>query len=197
MALSDVFNASKIKEENEQLKKLMTPEMKNAINLQNYISELNKQIQTLQTQSNSLSSEINKKQSELNSTNEKIRQLNAQLFDVQDSIYLQDFGLYKPKYALCNSDAYKDRLSAIRQEQKNMIKNGIATTGNANWTVNGSKTQGSKMVHDMQKLLLRAFNSECDELINKVKYNNLDSAKNVSTLHVRLFQNSVQLWEYQ
>lgn len=177
MALSDVFNASKIKEENEQLKKLMTPEMKNAINLQNYISELNKQIQTLQTQSNSLSSEINKKQSELNSTNEKIRQLNAQLFDVQDSIYLQDFGLYKPKYALCNSDAYKDRLSAIRQEQKNMIKNGIATTGNANWTVNGSKTQGSKMVHDMQKLLLRAFNSECDELINKVKYNNLDSAK--------------------
>lgn len=28
----------------------------------------------------------------------------------------------------------------------------------------------------MQKLLLRAFNSECDELINKVKYNNYDAS---------------------
>ena len=28
----------------------------------------------------------------------------------------------------------------------------------------------------MQKLLLRAFNSECDEIINKVKYNNYDSS---------------------
>ena len=32
------------------------------------------------------------------------------------------------------------------------------------------------MVKDMQKLLLRAFNSECDEVVNKVKYNNFDSA---------------------
>ena len=32
------------------------------------------------------------------------------------------------------------------------------------------------MVKDMQKLLLRAFNSECDELVDKVKYNNYDKA---------------------
>lgn len=32
------------------------------------------------------------------------------------------------------------------------------------------------MVKDMQKLLLRAFNSECDELIDKVKYNTFDTA---------------------
>ena len=29
---------------------------------------------------------------------------------------------------------------------------------------------------DMQKLLLRAFNSECDEIISKVKYNNYDTS---------------------
>jgi hypothetical protein len=33
------------------------------------------------------------------------------------------------------------------------------------------------MVKDMQQLLLRAFNNECDECINNVKYNNFDSAK--------------------
>lgn len=29
----------------------------------------------------------------------------------------------------------------------------------------------------MQKLLLRAFNSECDETIGKVKYNNFETSK--------------------
>ena len=33
------------------------------------------------------------------------------------------------------------------------------------------------MVKDMQKLLLRAFNSECDETIGKVKYNNFETSK--------------------
>lgn len=32
------------------------------------------------------------------------------------------------------------------------------------------------MVKDTQKLLLRAFNSECDETIGKVKYNNFDAS---------------------
>lgn len=57
-----------------------------------------------------------------------------------------------------------------------MIKNNQAVTGNMKWTVNGNASQGKKMVKDMQKLLLRAFNSECDELIDKVKYNTFDTA---------------------
>jgi len=34
------------------------------------------------------------------------------------------------------------------------------------------------MVTDTQKLLLRAFNSECDELVSKVKYTNFDASLN-------------------
>lgn len=34
------------------------------------------------------------------------------------------------------------------------------------------------MVSDTQKLLLRAFNSECDELVAKVKYTNFDAFLN-------------------
>ena len=33
------------------------------------------------------------------------------------------------------------------------------------------------MVNDTQKLLLRAFNTECDELIGKVKFNNIESVE--------------------
>ena len=59
-----------------------------------------------------------------------------------------------------------------------MIKDKVAVSGNANWQVNGSTTKGRKMVSDTQKLLLRAFNSECDEVVSKVKYTNFDSSLN-------------------
>ena len=58
-----------------------------------------------------------------------------------------------------------------------MIKNEIAIVGNINWTVDGSKAKGAKMVRDIQKLLLRAFNSECDEVVSRVSYANFDSSK--------------------
>lgn len=60
--------------------------------------------------------------------------------------------------------------------QKAMIKDGSAVSGSADWQVNGSVVRGRKMIKDMQKLLLRAFNSECDEIINKIKYNNYNSS---------------------
>ena len=57
-----------------------------------------------------------------------------------------------------------------------MIKEKSAVNGATGWTVNGDATQGKKMVNDTQKLLLRAFNQECDELVNKVKYTNFDAS---------------------
>ena len=45
-----------------------------------------------------------------------------------------------------------------------------------NWTVNGSKSQGNKMVKDMQKLLLRAFNVECDDIVDNVKISNFEKS---------------------
>ena len=64
-----------------------------------------------------------------------------------------------------------------RDEQKQMIKAGKACSGNMNWTVNGSKSQGNKMVKDMQKLLLRAFNNDCDDIVRNVKLSNMDKSK--------------------
>ena len=57
-----------------------------------------------------------------------------------------------------------------------MIKDDTDVSGNIGWQVNGSEAKGRKLVRDMQKLLLRAFNSECDEIISKVKYNNYDTS---------------------
>lgn len=168
MGFTDFFHASKIKAENEELKKLMTPEMQEAINIQTHIKELN-------TTCNDLEKQISKRQKELDKLSSKIEEKKKSLIILDDEILYQDFGLYKPFFDFTTSEEYSSRLKIIRDKQKQCIKDGKATYGNLNWTVNGSKAQGNKMVRDMQKLLLRAFNSECDELVEKVKYNNFDS----------------------
>ena len=168
MGFTDFFHASKIKAENEELKKMMTPEMQEAINIQTHIKELN-------TTCNDLEKQISKRQKELDKLSSKIEEKKKSLIILDDEILYQDFGLYKPFFDFTTSEEYNSRLKIIRDKQKQCIKNDKATSGNMNWTVNGSKAQGNKMVRDMQKLLLRAFNSECDELVEKVKYNNFDS----------------------
>ena len=174
MGIMDILHASKIKKENERLlieledtKKLLTPEMMDACNLENHIREL-------QSKENAINESINKANADLDEIKSKIDTKQKMLVDVEEQLLYQDFALYKPKYEMVNSEAYKERLNKIRETQKALIKNDQAVTGNMNWTVNGSKSEGKKMVKDMQKLLLRAFNSECDEVISRVTYANIE-----------------------
>ena len=90
---------------------------------------------------------------------------------------MQSFGLYKPHFAFANSTEYKDELTKVRTQQKECIKAGRAATGRDDWAVNGDKRKGAKMIHDMQKLLIRAFNCECDDVIDHVKFNNIEAAE--------------------
>lgn len=168
--LSNTLNASKIQEENEQLKQMLTPEMQDALALQKHVAELQEKVSDLDRQ-------LTDKNTKLSELTEQIMDKRSDLIVLEEEILVQEFGLYKPMYDFANADGYKEELKLIRDQQKSLIKNNSAVTGNMGWTVNGSATKGKKMVSDMQKLLLRAFNSECDELIAKVKYNNFDAYK--------------------
>lgn len=167
MSIKDIFNASKIKAENDSLKSLMTPELQNASTLDLKTKELEKTIERL-------SNQIQEKEKNLSNLNDKISSLKKQIITFEEDITVQEFGLYQPRFSYATSDEYKSQLTEIRNEQKQCIKNNHAVTGNMNFTYNNSKSQGNKMVKDMQKLLLRAFNSECDETIGAVKYNNFE-----------------------
>lgn len=182
MGFFDIFNASKIKKENERLeieladaKKLLTPEMLDACNLE-------KHIRALQNEESKIQNNIAKSEATLKDVEAQIATKRRTLVDVDEQILYQEFALYKPKYEMVNSDAYKERLTIIRNKQKELIKNDQAVTGSTDWAVNGSKSEGKKMVKDMQKLLLRAFNSECDEVIDRVTYANIElSEKRINT----------------
>ena len=103
-----------------------------------------------------------------------ILQKQSEIISLDDEILVQSFGLFKPRYEFARALDYKDTLSELRKFQKQLIKDGAAVTGATDWQVNGSKRQGTKMVNDMKKLLLRAFNNECDEVVSKVKYSNYE-----------------------
>lgn len=99
----------------------------------------------------------------------------AEIIELRDEILLQSFSLYRPQYDFVNSAQYKNKLDEIREHQKQMIKQDMAALGDTNWTVNNNACKGKKMINDTKKLLLRAFNSECEFVISKVRYNNFDT----------------------
>lgn len=171
MGIMDIFNASKIKEENERIKAILTPEMENAVNLQEHIDNLQKNVAELDKS-------IQKKQLTLQNIDEEIKKRRSDLVVLDEEILVQEFGLYKPQFEFASSLDYKEELAKVRSNQKELIKNKSAVSGNMNWTVNGNATKGKKMVSDTQKLLLRAFNNECDDIVSKVKYTNFDASLN-------------------
>lgn len=160
MGIFDILNSGKIKKENESLKELLTPELQNAATLNNYVSELESRKENLEKEISSLSSSIDSMKKE------------AIFFE--DAITYQEFGLYTPRYSFITSEEYKKELDRVRADQKAMIKNDTAIAGSKTWTVDGSKSTGNKMIKDMKKLFLRAFNSDCEDTISKVKYSNYD-----------------------
>jgi Domain of unknown function (DUF4041)/T5orf172 domain len=110
---------------------------------------------------------------ELESLQLNINRLREELKPLDEEAYLQSFGFYKPRYNFTSSDQYQRALDNIRENQKRMIKDKSAAICRVEWTVSGSRTEGRKATNQTLRLILRAFNGECDAAIAKVKYNNI------------------------
>ncbi len=89
-----------------------------------------------------------------------------------DSLEISAFGLYKPQFSFETSEKYKNCLDDNYERQKRLIKSDTAVVCHTEWTVGGSKVEGRKMTNQYKKLMLFAFNGECEGLISKVKWNN-------------------------
>lgn len=118
-------------------------------------------------------SDIIQLKSEIEKLSTEIQSKKGEIVELDETILLQEFGMYSPIYDFANSEIYKDRLDAVRTEQKNMILYKTAATCSTNWTLNGSEAQGQVMTNQNIKQILRCFNDECDMLISKVKFNNI------------------------
>lgn len=158
----------------ERLTGLLLPEQRD-------IENLNQQISNLQSTIANLDKTINNNNDKIGNLNTQISKLDQEILDKRNQLAVfevdinaLDYGLYKPTFEFANSDLYKEELKKLRDKQKQCIKNDNAAFGNTNWQVNGSAAQGRTMVNNYKKLLLRAFNVECDDIVANVKVSNLD-----------------------
>jgi hypothetical protein len=110
--------------------------------------------------------------------NTKIAALKAQLETLEEQENFQTIAFYQPKYDFQDSAQFQERLESIRNIQKQFIKDGLAVTSDTSLTIEGSRKLGQKMIQNFIKLVLRAFNGECDAAIAKIKHNNITVQEN-------------------
>ena len=184
MAITDVFKTRQFKNdierltsENQYLNSLLTPEMRTAVSINAEIQRLTAEKQSIQAEIEESKERRQKLVQEIFSLNEEIEKKKENIIFLDDEMLYQDFGLYTPVYNLMNSEMYKDKLEVVREQQKTMIKNNKAASFPTNFTYNNSLAQGKKLVENNVKQLLRAFNNECETIIDKVKFNNVEAIR--------------------
>jgi hypothetical protein len=135
------------------------------------------------------------KQNEIQQLENRLRQLNEKYFVAlkvhenleheinlySDSLEIGSFGLYKAQHDFETSEQFKSKLDLNYEKQKQLIKTDQAIVCTVEWEVGGSKVEGRKMTNQYKKLMLYAFNGECDSLIAKTKWNN--AAKTKERIH--------------
>lgn len=163
-----------MQQELARLRSLLTPEMQDAERLMNRIAQLQLNCTNIQNEIAIKSKVYDGLSKEASRLEAEISEKKRQIVGLVDDIEFQEYGMYKPSYVFANSDLYKAVLTKVRDEQKQCIKDDKACTGVTNWSVNGNEAKGRAMVRDMKKLLLRAFNVECDDIVANVKISNFD-----------------------
>ena len=183
MGITDLLKAREYKERAENLSKavaqmneMLTPEMRNAVTLKQEIERLEGEKRKRQAELDGISNEVDLRNRLVGKLDASIEAKKSQIATFDDAILVQDFGLYEPRFDFANSTQFRDELKRCRAQQRDAIKEINQQVGNSTWTVNGSVQKGRKMVRETTKLLMRAYNGECDEIVRKVKATNVSKS---------------------
>jgi hypothetical protein len=106
---------------------------------------------------------------------ERLRGIRQNIVVTEDTALLQEVGIYRYHHVLEDAVAYKSALADLADQMKAAASKGQAVLGKTNWTVNGSISQGRKMVGDFSKLMLRAYNAEADYAVRSMRPHRLHS----------------------
>jgi hypothetical protein len=151
--------------------------LETAAQLDNLISDRQRQLESL-TQTIGAARSVEEIAAQAKYYENYVAQLKADVEAVEEARSLQEFGFYRPRYDFASSELYANRLDDIRARQKRMLSEKKACTCDTEWTVDGDKREGKKMVDQQIKLMLRAFNGESDAAVAKVSYSNVVSLEN-------------------
>jgi len=171
-----VIQLTKKAKTNEELKESLT-KYKDIISIESEVSKRQADLNILSSKLSELEKRYKDKDSALNQDylnhKEVYENLRKEVSLLEENLENISYGLYKPHYDYNTSAEFKQKLEEIINREKQIIKNESATYCPIKWEVGGSKSEGTKMTKHYSKLMLRAFNGECDAAIAKVRWNNI------------------------
>jgi len=159
-----ILRLIKVKKEN----RLFREEFKPILDINAEVAKKNNELLELTQQATELSVKYK-------TAREIFLKLDEEIKLYRDDIELIDFGIYNPQFDFDTSERFKEELVIVVNRQKQQIKNNQAAICKTKWTVGNSQKKGEMMTKRGIKLSLRAFNGECNSLISKVKWNNVES----------------------
>ena len=104
------------------------------------------------------------------------RELRADLVELNDALTLQAAGVYEYRHPLESADAYKQRLADLQSRIKAAITEDRAILASSSFSLDNSLAKGKRMVTDLGKLMLRAYNAEADNAVRALRAGTLDTA---------------------
>jgi hypothetical protein len=165
-----VFNKVKIEDLQAHIEELEAENLK--------LAQLGtKSVLDLETQKAELDASVSGLKAQLSQLASELAERRAEIVETDDQAILQEAGFYQFTTVLDTAVAYAERNSALRARIKAANRTGgNAVLGTTNWTVNGSKAAGQKMVNEVSKLMLRAYNGEVDDAVRTLKPYKLPAA---------------------
>ena len=143
------------------------------------VASLRAEVTHLQAQRDAMAvtvREIERLDAEMSKLRIEHAELSRTLVETREAALLQEAGVYQYRHPLNDAVDYKVRLTGLQARIKDAVRAGTAVQGATNWTVNGSSAQGAKMVRELSKLMLRAYNNEADHAVSSMKPYTLDSS---------------------
>jgi chromosome segregation ATPase len=135
-------------------------------------AEASKELERLQSQLNAERAQLETVVAETAKAKSAYEQYRSEITLLEENLEDISFGVYKPHFDFDTPEDYKQALQRVVDKQKAMIRAGDAARFAVSWTVGGSRREGERMQRQYIKLLLRAFNGECEAAIAKVTWNN-------------------------
>lgn len=120
---------------------------------------------------NNLKMKIEGLEYSLISKREEYRYILSKIEHIED-YDMSSYGLYKPIFNYDTSEEYKNNIQVLNDKQKFIIQSNKSVICEMTWSVGGSKKDGEKLTKQYSKLMLKAFNGECDSNISKIRWDN-------------------------
>ncbi len=177
---------TKINKELEALEQTNDSVKKSIVTAQKELETVNAEtteLQALKGRDESLKLSIQEQQAHLETIQSTLSELNANIekSELDLNELMGDIDLYSrldeytahghfemPQYLYETSTRYAEEIKDIRQQQKDMIKDKTAITFPETTVISNDKSFNKKILNGQVKLMLTAFNIECDMLIGKV-----------------------------